>query len=109
MSTYRQILEYARMRAELSAAEDGERGEVSTTTIIWAAALVLVAVAVSAALVQKIQAKAAAPHAVPMNNGGTTSWAQNSKRQPRWEAYAIEHVASHPWLLPAPPFSRRSP
>ena len=57
MSTYRQILQYARMRAELSAAEDRERGEVSTTTIIWAAALVAVAVAVSAALVKKIQDK----------------------------------------------------
>jgi hypothetical protein len=57
MNPFQQILLFAQAGLALSRAEDKERGEISTTTIIWAAALVLVAVAVSKVLVDKIQAK----------------------------------------------------
>ncbi|MEZ5219629.1 MAG: hypothetical protein R2705_23170 [Ilumatobacteraceae bacterium] len=50
------IWQYAVMRFEL--AQHDDRGEVSATTVIWAAALVAVALAVSAILVGKIQSKA---------------------------------------------------
>ncbi len=55
MDTITQIWQYALMRFEL---EHDDRGEVSATTVIWAAALVVVALGVSALLVSKIQAKA---------------------------------------------------
>jgi hypothetical protein len=57
MNPFQQILLFAQAGLSLSRSKDDERGEISTTTIIWAAALVLVAVAVSTALVTKIQAK----------------------------------------------------
>ena len=55
MDTMKQIWLYTLLRAQLAWDEDRDRGEVSATTIIWAAALI--AVAVSAFLVGKIQAK----------------------------------------------------
>ena len=57
MDTMKQIWLYALARTQLAWDEDRDRGEVSATTIIWAAALIAVAVAVSAFLVGKIQAK----------------------------------------------------
>ena len=57
MDTMKQIWLYALLRTQLAWDDDRDRGEVSATTIIWAAALIAVAVAVSAFLVGKIQAK----------------------------------------------------
>ena len=57
MDTLKQIWLYTLLRAEVARDEDRDRGEVSATTIIWAAAMIAVAVAVSAMLVGKIQAK----------------------------------------------------
>jgi hypothetical protein len=57
MNPFQHMLMFVQAGLSISRAQDDERGEVSTTTIIWAAALVIVAVAVSAALVGKIQAK----------------------------------------------------
>ncbi len=51
-----QILQYALLRVRTS--YDDDRGEISATTIVWAAALVLLAISVAAILVQKITAKA---------------------------------------------------
>jgi hypothetical protein len=58
MSTVQQILHYALLRVRVAHDDDLDRGEVSATTIIWAAALVLVALSVSALLVSKITSKA---------------------------------------------------
>jgi len=58
MDTITQIWQYALLRLTVARDDDADRGEVSATTIIWAAALVLVALGVSALLVSKIQAKA---------------------------------------------------
>ncbi len=52
-----QLWQFALARVQVARAADRERGEVSATTIIWAAALIAVAVAVSALLVSKITAK----------------------------------------------------
>jgi len=57
MDTLKQIWLYTLLRTEISRDDDRDRGEVSATTIIWAAAMIAVAVAVSALLVGKIQAK----------------------------------------------------
>jgi hypothetical protein len=57
MDTLKQIWLYTLLRAEVARDGDRDRGEVSATTIIWAAAMIAVAVAVSAMLVGKIQAK----------------------------------------------------
>ena len=57
MDTLKQIWLYTLLRAQVARDEDRDRGEVSATTIIWAAAMIAVAVAVSALLVGKIQAK----------------------------------------------------
>ena len=57
MDTLKQIWLYTLMRTQVARDEDRDRGEVSATTIIWAAAMIAVAVAVSALLVGKIQAK----------------------------------------------------
>jgi hypothetical protein len=57
MNPFQQMILFARAGLALSRAEDRERGEVTTTTIIWAAALVLVAAAVSVALVEKIKTR----------------------------------------------------
>jgi len=57
MDTLKQIWLYTLLRAQVAHDEDRDRGEVSATTIIWAAAMIAVAVAVSALLVGKIQAK----------------------------------------------------
>jgi hypothetical protein len=58
MDPLKQLWQFALMRAEVARQADRERGEVSATTIIWAAALIAVAVAVSALLVSKINNKA---------------------------------------------------
>jgi hypothetical protein len=58
METDLQIVQYARMRFDLARAADRERGEISATTIVWAAALVAAATAISAILVNKIRSKA---------------------------------------------------
>lgn len=50
-----QLLQYTWIR--FTGSHD-DQGEVSATTVIWAAALVLVALSVSALLVGRIQAKA---------------------------------------------------
>ena len=57
MDTLKQIWLYTLLRTQIARDEDRDRGEVSATTIIWAAAMIAVAVAVSALLVGKIQAK----------------------------------------------------
>jgi hypothetical protein len=57
MDTLKQIWLYTLLRTQVARDEDRDRGEVSATTIIWAAAMIAVAVAVSALLVGKIQAK----------------------------------------------------
>ena len=58
MSYVQQLIHFVVMRVQVSRQLDRERGEVSATTIIWAAALIAVAVAVSALLVSKINNKA---------------------------------------------------
>jgi hypothetical protein len=58
MSYVKQLWQFALVRVRVSRQLDRERGEVSATTIIWAAALIAVAVAVSALLVGKINNKA---------------------------------------------------
>ncbi len=51
-----QLLRYVLLRVRAS--YDDDRGEISATTVVWAAALVLLAISVAAVLVQKITAKA---------------------------------------------------
>ncbi len=58
MNPFTQIWQYAVLRLNVAHDADRDRGEVSATTVIWAAALVLVALSVSALLVGRIQAKA---------------------------------------------------
>ncbi len=58
MSYVQQLIHFAVIRVQVSRQLDREHGEVSATTIIWAAALIAVAVAVSALLVSKINNKA---------------------------------------------------
>lgn len=58
MDTISQLWQYAWLRLTVAHHDDRDRGEVSATTVIWAAALVLVALSVSALLVGRIQAKA---------------------------------------------------
>ena len=57
MDTLKQTWLYTLLRTQVAWDKDRDRGEVSATTIIWAAAMIAVAVAVSALLVGKIQAK----------------------------------------------------
>jgi len=57
MDTLKQIWLYTLLRTQVAWDDDRDCGEVSATTIIWAAAMIAVAVAVSALLVGKIQAK----------------------------------------------------
>lgn len=56
MSIHSQIIQYVFLRVRVSHAED--RGEISATTIVWAAALVLLAGVVAGILATKIQSKA---------------------------------------------------
>ncbi len=58
MDQYTHLWKYVVVRLALSRQADDERGEVSATTVIWAAALVLAALGVSALLVDKIRSKA---------------------------------------------------
>ena len=54
----KQLLQFAVIRVQVSRQLDASAARCSATTIIWAAALIAVAVAVSALLVGKINNKA---------------------------------------------------
>lgn len=58
MSTTRQTWEYFRIRLAASHERDRERGEVSATTVVMAAALVALAIAVGATISQRVRDKA---------------------------------------------------
>ncbi|MEY4031420.1 MAG: hypothetical protein RL430_1226 [Actinomycetota bacterium] len=58
MSTTRQLWEYYSIRYHASRQSDRERGEVSATTIVMAAALVGLAIAVSAIISTRVREKA---------------------------------------------------
>jgi len=58
MSTARQLWEYYYIRFRASRETDRERGEVSATTIVMAAALVGLAIAVSAIVSTRVREKA---------------------------------------------------
>lgn len=58
MSTIRQMQEYWTVRFLASRERDAERGEVSATTIVMAAALVGLAITVSALITSKVRDKA---------------------------------------------------
>jgi hypothetical protein len=58
MSTTRQLWEYYSIRFRASRETDRERGEVSATTIVMAAALVGLAIAVSAIISTRVREKA---------------------------------------------------
>lgn len=54
----RQTFEYAWIRFRASAERDADRGEVSATTIVMAAALVALAIAVGATITARVRDKA---------------------------------------------------
>lgn len=58
MSVNRQLWDYYRIRFEASRQMDRERGEVSATTIVMAAALVGLAIAVSSIISTRVRDKA---------------------------------------------------
>jgi hypothetical protein len=58
MSIFKQMREYYTVRYLASRERDLERGEVSATTIVMAAALVGLAIAVSAIITSKVRDKA---------------------------------------------------
>jgi hypothetical protein len=58
MSTYQQTWDYYRIRLDASRERDRERGEVSATTIVMAAALVGLAIAVSSIISARVREKA---------------------------------------------------
>lgn len=58
MSITRQLREYYSIRYHASRQSDRERGEVSATTIVMAAALVGLAIAVSAIISTRVREKA---------------------------------------------------
>lgn len=58
MSTNRQLWEYYAIRFRSSLDRDRERGEVSATTVVMAAALVGLAIAVSAIISTRVREKA---------------------------------------------------
>ncbi len=58
MSIIKQVTEYYTVRYLASRERDQERGEVSATTIVMAAALVGLAIAVSAIITSKVRDKA---------------------------------------------------
>ncbi len=57
MSIHTQLLQYLLLRTRVAHAED--HGEVSATTVIWAAVLITAAIAAGIIVVQKIEEKAA--------------------------------------------------
>lgn len=58
MSTLRQTWDYYRIRLAASREQDRDRGEVSATTIVMAAALVGLAIAVSSIISARVREKA---------------------------------------------------
>jgi hypothetical protein len=58
MSTIRQTFEYYEVRFLASRERDRERGEVSATTIVMAAALVALAISVGAVISSRVREKA---------------------------------------------------
>ncbi|MEY2711582.1 MAG: hypothetical protein RL487_1365 [Actinomycetota bacterium] len=58
MSVIKQMHQYYRIRYLASRERDRERGEVSATTIVMAAALVALAIAVSTIITTKVRDKA---------------------------------------------------
>jgi hypothetical protein len=58
MSTERQMFEYFLIRFRASHAGDRQRGEVSATTVVMAAALVALAITVGAIITSRVREKA---------------------------------------------------
>jgi hypothetical protein len=58
MSFERQCFDYYRTRFQVSRDSDRERGEVSATTVVMAAALVALAITVSAIISTRVREKA---------------------------------------------------
>jgi hypothetical protein len=58
MSYFRQAWEYYRVRFDASRSSDKERGEVSATTVVMAAALIALAIAVGATITSRVREKA---------------------------------------------------
>lgn len=58
MSVTRQIWQYYSIRLAASAETDLERGEVSATTVVMAAALIALAIAVGATITSRVRDKA---------------------------------------------------
>jgi hypothetical protein len=58
MSTIKQMFEYYEVRLSASRERDKERGEVSATTIVMAAALVALAISVGAVISSRVREKA---------------------------------------------------
>jgi hypothetical protein len=58
MSVTRQIYNYYRIRFDASRERDAERGEVSATTVVMAAALVALAITVGGIITSRVRAKA---------------------------------------------------
>lgn len=58
MSTIKQMFEYYEVQFQASRERDRERGEVSATTIVMAAALVALAISVGAVISSRVREKA---------------------------------------------------
>lgn len=58
MNNFRQLWEYYSVRLAASRASDAERGEVSATTVVMAAALIALAIAVGATITTRVRDKA---------------------------------------------------
>jgi hypothetical protein len=58
MSPFTQLLEFYVIRFLASADQDRDRGEVSATTVVLAAALIALALGVGAIITSKVQGKA---------------------------------------------------
>lgn len=58
MSVTRQMWQYYAIRFAASAESDRERGEVSATTVVMAAALIALAIAVGATITSRVRDKA---------------------------------------------------
>lgn len=58
MSPFHQILQYFAIRFGASVEADRDRGEVSATTVVMAAALIALAIAVGAIITSRVTSKA---------------------------------------------------
>lgn len=58
MSVTRQMYQYYRIRFDASRERDNQRGEVSATTVVMAAALVALAISVGATISARVREKA---------------------------------------------------